>query len=97
VGFAPRRLEDPLTREAELMGLLRGIATRRGPALVHLLEQDLMIGLDEESKVRLQLLVADELLEAGLDASQEHTSYGRLLEEIIDMIGRLNQPSHPGL
>lgn len=48
--------------------------------------------LDQEGRVRLQLILVDELLEFGLDPADEHNEYGHVIEGLISALNRLPLP-----
>jgi hypothetical protein len=74
--------------DQQLLALLTGILARREPSLLAaFVGEDATLTSDQREEIRL--VVADELLQFGLDDDQDHTSYGRLLEDLIDLLGRL--------
>lgn len=78
----PKRAND---RRIELM---RTILSRRRPDLLALLE-DLSSGsLTDEDREVLRGVIADELVEYGLDSTDEPTPHGLVLEDLIDWLGR---------
>jgi hypothetical protein len=69
--------------------LLEAIVERHRPDLRVRVEQLGVVAADDATIQELQLVVADELLDAGLDANGEHNAYGRQLEDLIDALSRL--------
>ena len=77
--FTPMNASDVRER------LLREVLDRRAPRLLPIVERDGPISSDERE--RLRSIIADELVEHGLDGNDEHNEYGRALEDVIDFIG----------
>lgn len=67
--------------------LLRQVIGRRDPALAAILESGR--SLSDHERELLRSIIADELVERGLDERDEHTRYGQALEDVIDHIGHL--------
>lgn len=78
----PRRVND---RRIELM---RTILSRRRPELLALLEALSSRSLTDEDREVLRAVIADELVEYGLDSKDEPTPHGLFLEDLIDWLGR---------
>ena len=67
---------------------LSTIVARRKPELNGLVDQVRTGTMDPSGVEALQSVIVDELLEFGLDPSDEHTDYGRELETLIDLVNR---------
>jgi len=90
MGAEPHGIPDPLMQRVELESLLMSILRRRQPALARELEERRSVGgLDESLRERSRLVIADELIDYGLDAGEEHNAYGLKLSQIIDYLGHL--------
>jgi hypothetical protein len=69
-----------MDRIAEIVG-------RRRPELGAMIESARRGIIDQEVRDNLQLVLIDELVEFGLDADSEPTTYGLEIEGLIDAIG----------
>lgn len=73
--------------EPQELDLLRRVIARHSPQLAPLLSES-SPRLSDSEREELRLAVADEILARGLDRTDEHTEYGRTLEDLIDRLGK---------
>jgi hypothetical protein len=69
--------------------LLRRAVAAHAADLVPILDSLGTVPLDDGTREKLRLAVADELLDNGLDEAGGHTDYGLELEDVIDLLGHL--------
>lgn len=69
----------------EKQGLLHEVLSIRNADLLPLLEH--LNQISDEQRERLREVIADELMETGLDHDDEPNQRGLLLEDIIDTLG----------
>ena len=67
--------------------LLREIISRRDGSALTLLDALWERRMTEDERERLRGLVADELVERGLEDDDEPTGYGLQLERLVDALG----------
>jgi len=68
--------------------LLREIVSRRAPSAMREVDQLGVTKLSDDGREALREIVADELVECGLDVGDEPNQRGRELESVIDWLGR---------
>jgi hypothetical protein len=73
--------------EDKNLKLLAEIIQRRQPELLYVLRQLGEIPLTQEQRESLRQALAAELCETGLDESDEPSSRGREIENLIDRLG----------
>jgi hypothetical protein len=67
--------------------LLRELVSRRDDSALPLIDSLLERRLTQDEREILRGLVADELVEQGLDEHDEPTAYGLQMERLIDALG----------
>lgn len=83
-----RRFGAGVTEEV-LRRLIREIVGSRTPEQIGLIDKLGSQPVDQSTRERLREILADELVESGLDPSDEPTERGRLIEAAIDWLGHL--------
>jgi ATP-dependent Lon protease len=73
--------------ESAVIERIADIVGRRRPDLGAMIDSARQGITDQEVRDSLQLVLIDELVEFGLDADGEPTSYGLEIEGLIDAIG----------
>ena len=66
---------------------LREIIQKHRPSLLSILDSIGIIPLTDEQREEFRGAIADELLETGLNESDEPNQRGLLLEDLIDRLG----------
>lgn len=81
---------NPLStrRDTQKQRRLYAIVERRKPDLLPIVASIRVIALTLSARDQLQELLADELVEAGLDQQDEPTAYGLEIEDLIDWVGK---------
>jgi hypothetical protein len=69
--------------------VLREIVEKHRPELLALVASIGTEPLTEDSRDTLRIVVADELVDTGLDERHEHNQRGRMLEDLIDWLGHV--------
>jgi hypothetical protein len=78
---------DPQPNEDKVHDLLRQVVERRHADLLELVDVLDTRPLTDDEREELRGVIADELVEDELDAQDEPTPRGLLLEEVIDWLG----------
>jgi hypothetical protein len=69
------------------LAILREVVSKRSPDLLPVVDVIGARQLSQDERERLWMLVAQELIEYGLDLADEHNDYGVNLEAVVDWIG----------
>lgn len=83
-----RRFGVGVTEEV-LRRLIREVVGSRAPEQIGLIDKLGSQRLDQSTREALREVLADELVETGLDQDDEPTERGRLIEAAIDWLGHL--------
>lgn len=74
--------------DGEKLALLRTVLWRRAPRLVSLMAAFPDIRLSDEEREIIRSVLVDELLERGLESSEEPSTYGRKLDDLIGWLAQ---------
>jgi len=69
--------------------LLKEVLLRHQPSRMTMLDSIGIVPLTNDQREELREVIADELLETGLDKNDEPNERGLLLEHLIDRLGHL--------
>ncbi len=77
--------------QQEQYALLREVLQKRAPDTISLLGKLGSESLSAEERIQLQGIVGDELAASGVGGNGDINDYGKKLDELISVIGKLSE------